>query len=100
MNKLRKGSELARNKFLFQLMKQIELLNLFNKGSDRLSLGLDLTDSGWRVGVLDEIKTLLSPAGAWLWAELGNSIDVCSNHIFSMCLYLFTVMCLQSIQTR
>ena len=24
------------------------------------------------VGVLDEIKALLSPAGAWLWAELGK----------------------------
>ena len=24
------------------------------------------------VGVLDEIKAILSPAGAWLWAELGN----------------------------
>ena len=24
------------------------------------------------MGVLDEIKTILSPAGAWLWAELGN----------------------------
>ena len=22
--------------------------------------------------MLDEIKALLSPAGAWLWAELGN----------------------------
>ena len=27
------------------------------------------------VGVLDEIKALLSPAGAWLWAELGNKGD-------------------------
>ena len=23
-------------------------------------------------GVLDEIKAILSPAGAWVWAELGN----------------------------
>ena len=28
--------------------------------------------SGWWVGVLDEIKAFLSPAGAWLWAELGK----------------------------
>ena len=27
---------------------------------------------GWWLGVLDEIKAILSPAGAWLWAELGN----------------------------
>ena len=26
---------------------------------------------GW-VGVLDENKAIVSPAGAWLWAELGN----------------------------
>ena len=26
----------------------------------------------WVMGVLDEIKAILSPAGAWLWAELGN----------------------------
>ena len=26
---------------------------------------------GW-VGRLDEIKAILSPAGAWLFAELGN----------------------------
>ena len=26
----------------------------------------------WVVGVLDEIKALLSPAGTWLWAELGK----------------------------
>ena len=49
MNKFRTGSELAMNKFLFKLVKQIELLNLFNRGSNRLSLGLDLTDFGWRV---------------------------------------------------
>ena len=24
------------------------------------------------MGVLDEIKAILSPAGAWLWAELGK----------------------------
>ena len=50
MNKLRTGSELAMNKFLSKLVKQIDLLNLFNRGSDTLSLGLDLTDFGWRVG--------------------------------------------------
>ena len=27
------------------------------------------------MGVLDEIKALLSPAGAWLWAELGNRVS-------------------------
>ena len=60
-------------------MKQIELLNLFNRGSDRLSSGLDLTNlgwgwvaDGWRMGVLDGIKAILSPVGAWAWAELGN----------------------------
>ena len=47
MNKFRTGSELAMNKFLFKPVKQIELLNLFNRGSNRLSSGLDLTDSGW-----------------------------------------------------
>ena len=26
----------------------------------------------WLVGVLDELKAILSPAGAWLWAELGK----------------------------
>ena len=50
MNKFRTGSELAMNKFLFKLVKQIELLNLFNRGSDRLSSGLDLTDFGWVAG--------------------------------------------------
>ena len=28
------------------------------------------------VGVLDEIKAILSPAGAWLWAELGNTLKI------------------------
>ena len=28
----------------------------------------------WVVGVLDETKAILSPAGAWLWAELGNTL--------------------------
>ena len=27
------------------------------------------------MGMLDEIKAILSPAGAWLWAELGNMVD-------------------------
>ena len=49
MNKLRTGSELAMNKFLFKLLKQIELLNVFNRGFNRLSSGLDLTDFGWLV---------------------------------------------------
>ena len=49
-------------------MKQIELINLVNRGSNRLSSSLDVTDFGWRVGVLDGIKAILSPAGAW--AEL------------------------------
>ena len=30
---------------------------------------------GW-VGVLDGIKALLSPAGAWAWAELGNILNL------------------------
>ena len=47
MNKFRTGSELAINKFLFKLVKQIELLNLLNRGSNRPSSGLDLTVSGW-----------------------------------------------------
>ena len=47
MNKLRTGSELAMNKFLFKLVKQFELLNLFIRGSNRLSSGLDLTDFEW-----------------------------------------------------
>ena len=46
MSKLQTGSELAMNKFLFKLVKQFELLNLFNRGSNRLSSGLDLTDFG------------------------------------------------------
>ena len=63
MNKLQTGSELAMNKFLFKLVKQIELLNLFNRGSNRLSSGLDLTDSGWvGVGVLDGIKAFSAPS--------------------------------------
>ena len=28
---------------------------------------------GW-VGVLDEIRAILSPAEAWLWAELGKKV--------------------------
>ena len=47
MNKFRTGSDLAMNKFLFKLVKQIELLNLFNRGSNRLSSGLDLMVSRW-----------------------------------------------------
>ena len=31
---------------------------------------------GWQVGVLDGIKAILSPAGAWAWAELGNMADM------------------------
>ena len=27
------------------------------------------------MGVLDEIKAILSPAGAWLWTELGNTFS-------------------------
>ena len=77
MNKLRTGSELAMNKFLFKQVKQIELINLVNRGSNRLSSSLDVTDFGWRVGVLDGIKAILSPAGAWAWAELGK-IDISS----------------------
>ena len=34
---------------------------------------------GW-VGVLDEIKAILSPAGAWLWAELGKKIFFSSDY--------------------
>ena len=33
---------------------------------------------GW-VGVLDKIKDILSPAGAWLWAELGKSKQLISK---------------------
>ena len=33
-----------------------------------MSSGLDLTGGG----VLEGMKAELSPAGAWLWAELGN----------------------------
>ena len=62
MNKFRTGSELAMNKFLFKLVKQIELLNLFNRGSNGLSSGLDLTVSGWVVGVLDGIKAFSAPS--------------------------------------
>ena len=61
MKNLRTCSELAMNKFLFKPVKQIELLNLFNRGSNRLSSGLDLTVSGW----------------GWMWArawaELGKT---------------------------
>ena len=56
MNKLRTGSELAMNKFLFKQVKQIEPINLVNRSSNRLSSGLDLTNFGWRVGVVDGIK--------------------------------------------
>ena len=62
MNKLQTGSELAKITFLFKLLKQIELLNLFNRGSNRLSSGLDLTDFGWLVGVLDGIKAFSAPS--------------------------------------
>ena len=31
-------------------------------------------------GVLDEIKAMLSPTGAWAWAELGNKLrQRCAN---------------------
>ena len=62
MNKFWTGSELAMNKFLFKPVKQIELLNLFNRGSNGLSSGLDLTVSGWVVGVLDGIKAFSAPS--------------------------------------
>ena len=42
-----------------------------NRGSDTLSLGLDLTDFGWRVGG-GCVKAILSPGGNWAWAELGK----------------------------
>ena len=39
---------------------------------------------GW-VGVLDEINATLSPAGAWLWADLGKMPYLmripCNTHI-------------------
>ena len=43
-----------------------------------LGLSLAITKRFWilsekGVGVLDEIKALLSPTGAWAWAELGNN---------------------------
>ena len=80
MKKLWTGSELAMNKFFFKQVKQIELINLVNRGSNRLSSSMDVTDFGWRVGGwlvsgLDGIKAILSPAGAWAWAELGNFGD-------------------------
>ena len=63
------------NKFLFKLVKQIELLNLFNRGSNRLSLDLDLTDSGW-VGVLDGIMAISAQLSwrlvGWLWLSLAT----------------------------
>ena len=31
------------------------------------------------MGVLDEIKAILSPTGAWLWAELGNNNNEMKN---------------------
>ena len=36
------------------------------------------------MGVLDEIKAILSPAGAWIWAELGNieRLQKCACKIF------------------
>ena len=72
MNKLRIGSELAMNKFLFKLLKQTELLNLFNRGSNRFKYAESGLRSdgvrvgggggwGWGVGVLDGIKAILSP---------------------------------------
>ena len=88
MNKFWTGSELAMNKFLFKLVKQIELLNLFNRGPNRLSSALDLTDfgwlvgGGWQVGVLDGIKAILSQlvlglglslATSWGWGWTGPS---------------------------
>ena len=38
------------------------------------------------VGVLDEIKAILSPAGAWLWAELGKNNK--NNHMVSCILFV------------
>ena len=38
----------------------------------------------WVVGVLDEIKALLSPAGAWAWAELGKNYSDNSMNIVNM----------------
>ena len=51
-------------------------------GAARLVFQLFTTcpGGGW-VGVLDVIKAMLSPAGAWLWAELGN-ICCCSCFCF------------------
>ena len=35
--------------------------------------------------MLDEIKAILSPAGAWLWAELGNTeMKTTSNIIINL----------------
>ena len=46
-----------------EMVKIAIIVNISNMGNK--------TIGGW-VGVLDEIKAILSPAGAWLWAELGN----------------------------
>ena len=37
------------------------------------------------VGVLDENKAILSPAGAWLWAELGNLKELKEVQDFEKC---------------
>ena len=52
-------------------------------GAARRVFQLFTTCPGGWVVVLDEIKAILSPAGAWLWAELGNTyIDnlICKNN--------------------
>ena len=48
-------------------MNKSPIPNCGRARSDQFRVG-----GGWWVGVLDGIKAILSPAGAWLWVELGN----------------------------
>ena len=91
MNKLRTGSESSHEQVLFKLVKQIELLNLFNRGSDRLSSGLDLTDfgwGGWRMGVLDGIMAISAQLEFGFGLSLATSNHNSMKSSFKHCLLI------------
>ena len=85
------GSELDLNKFLLKIVYQNELLNLFNRGSDRLSSGLDLTDfgwGGWRMGVLDGIMAISAQLEFGFGLSLATSNHNSMKSSFKHCLLI------------
>ena len=56
------------------------------------------------VGVLDETKAILIPAGAWLWAELGNrrieSVTISGMLVVRCCAFLFQGACARATGMR